>query len=212
MNSNDIIFKMGSLFFFSFVVVILGLSSCLFGTFHTIFHHISHNSNDIYCDIFVIFLVNIYTTFKAAAYIALAFRLKEISKDPYTTFYPNNFYTFWISFITILTILLQIVFFVTFNWPKAVDGRCDGGKAQLYIYAWLVCQDFLICGINLYLYLRPLCFLTKKTGLKELKVLVRNNAMLGSISMISTIIVWLILIGTGWSYAMIYTTVDCVTT
>eukprot|EP01084_Bolivina_argentea_P295145 508054_1 len=209
---DDITCQICSLFFFSFIVVGLGLSLCLFGTFHTIFHHIAHESNDIYCDIFVIFLVNIYTTFKAVGYIALALRLKESFKDPFTVFYSNNFYIFWISLITVLVVLLQIVFFITFNWPHAVNGRCDGGKVPIYIYAWLVLQDFFICGVNLYLYLRPLCVLTKQSGSKEFKVIIRTNAMLASISMISTIIVWLILIGTGGAYAMIYTTVDCATT
>eukprot|EP01084_Bolivina_argentea_P193712 332316_1 len=187
-----------SLLSFSFIVLIIGILYCIFSIWSNIVqsnnYFIEKLFNKTYCIFTVTTFSNLYGLFKTVTYLSLCLKLMGSFKGSFAV-YSKTFYIIWQIFIISFTVILLITS-IAQQKIDYINGVCTFNLSPL-IMMTIILGDFFICSVNLYLFLRPLCILRNKNKSHDVTEsfhsLIKKNAILASISMVTTISQWLII-------------------
>ena len=184
-----------SLLVASFLMLTCGTLYCLSGLSEIAWtDHISMDETTCYVHFY--FIITSYGSFKMFMYIALCRRLIE-------AFGQSLFLFIWECFI-IITSLLQVVLcpiFIDLSVMPNNRPPCNIEFNDIFLIS-LVLYDLIVCGVNLVLFLKPLCRLTNsiqsdgqntKKFKRKYQRLIKKNAVLASISIVTSFIIWIIL-------------------
>eukprot|EP01084_Bolivina_argentea_P106369 190365_1 len=200
---------------YSFITLMLGLSYSISGVYITVHMHFFKAMNQKKCFIGTILIITTYGSFKIVSYLLFAIRLKQSFEGMFSP-YPKQFYIVWECLIIGYAATTMCLFAIkSGSYYSDLELRCKA-NVPLYLIVIVLFGDFAICGVNLYLFIHPLCALadtvSNKRTSKKVKLLIRKNETLISISIATTIMVWLTTAVTKGKMILIYQSIDCVIT
>lgn len=179
----------------SFLMLLCGLLYCISGLSEIAWtDYISTDKQTCYVHFYLI--ITSYGLTKLFMYVALCRRLIEV-------FGHTKFLLFWEFFLIIASILSIILcpIFIRLDVIPTNRPPCNIQFNDLFLIA-LVLYDCIVCIVNLILFIRPLCKISNnvnseghrnKKFKQKYKSLIRKNAILACISIITSFIVWIIL-------------------
>eukprot|EP00485_Elphidium_margaritaceum_P010457 CAMPEP_0202704210 /NCGR_PEP_ID=MMETSP1385-20130828/16930_1 /ASSEMBLY_ACC=CAM_ASM_000861 /TAXON_ID=933848 /ORGANISM="Elphidium margaritaceum" /LENGTH=314 /DNA_ID=CAMNT_0049362183 /DNA_START=23 /DNA_END=967 /DNA_ORIENTATION=- len=195
----------------SFMMLIFGLLYCISGLAESI--QLENVGRTLVArKLFHNLLVLSYALFKLSLYIALCQRLIECYQDSPTLSYRRSFIYGWQLFVVLGTFAVTVAFLA--ETTVTVNRTIIPNEI---ILALLAC-DFFFCVVNLVLFLRPLCRLKSPEDTKlgrKVKAVMRKNALLASISILSTILAWVVVATIGGAIVIAQCTdvvVTCIAT
>ena len=211
-NSN-IKFTFQSVLFYSFIVLFFGMSFVTLGIFNVIYWHFLHLMTPLYCHLFSYLLAILYACFKGVSFLAYVMRLKSSFAGNFEI-YPKIFYLIWATIITLFTLISLLLCMIGIKLiPKG--NECISIFPD-YLILFLLFGDFIICAVNLYLFIHPIYAVSKrntnKIMSKRLMHTMKKNAILATCAMISTIIMWIIMGIFHGEWTFIYQSVDVIIT
>ena len=226
LHDETVKIKPVSILFASFFLLSIGIVYSIYGLFNDLYVFVFHADNRTYCYINLYLIISLYGIFKSISYLALCLRMKQ-SFDGIFASYPKIFYKAWIVFIVLYVSLVIILCFIVVG-IDFINNRCQYDM-PLYFVGLLVFGDSIICSVTLYLFLKPLCKLSKKVtftksdvdninndhhkdAAESLKTVIHKNAILASISLISTIMTYILLGIFDGGWGITWQVIDCIIT
>eukprot|EP01083_Nonionella_stella_P107838 312856_1 len=203
-------FSIRSLLFYSIPMLLCGVLFSVTALINDIVD--LHNSESIlYCKVLLVIVTILYTLFKIVIQMALCYRLIETFQDSYHV-YSDRLYLFWMICIWVIALSMMTLSLLTIS-VEIVDGSCDS-TIPLPVVGGIILSDFVVCSVNLYLFIRPLCALTEKSTdaalTQSFKMVIKKNAFLASLSLGSTLVIWIIIAATDGVALLFWQSLDCV--
>ena len=203
--------KFQSLVTYSFVLLIIGLFYAIFGIYNAIEILIFFPYGIEHCYAQLYILSGLYGLFKITMYLALFVRFQTTFKESAMEC-PKIVHTIYPITVTILMLILEMLLIFTTK-TKIVDDICKYEISELILLC-AVLTDFMVCGINLYIFLKPLFKLSSMHANDNylFNFVIRKNAVLASVSMISTIIAYILLIIMHGNWTITWQALDIIVT
>eukprot|EP01083_Nonionella_stella_P079217 217160_1 len=192
-------FKYHSVLSLSFILIVVGLIYSIFGsvTSYILYNH--GTTDTLICDILVRSFVFFYSIFKFVMYYTLATRLELTYASRHI--YKERFYLVWKCFLvlTFCPLIVAGFIFIGSDPQKISQGFCRAYVPWRFAIIFVV-YDTIICGVNLYLFLKPLKRLipngseTESTEIRSFEKLIKKNAILASIAILTSLLVWILIL------------------
>eukprot|EP01084_Bolivina_argentea_P048051 88558_1 len=183
----------------SFLMLIFGIIYSVTGLSEIAYTDYISNGQKT-CYIHFVSLVSSYGLFKMFMYIGLSRRLIESFEDSMSYSYSSKYLYIWELFVIFATIALTTAcaIFIKTELNPSYRPPCNINFPNILLIL-LVAYDFLVCVVNLVLFLKPLYNLTdslrseNKTFYNKFKTLIKKNALLASISITTSFVAWIVL-------------------
>ena len=208
---SELIWKWNSVLSYSFLLLFIGFSYIMINEFLSTYMAINGKLTYPMCTFWFYFNIITYSIFKLIMYFTLITRLIEAFNQA-TKFYSctHNFYMIWRMFL-FFSMTGYCYFCLHFAEIDAVQigmGKCRVAL-PINISMTAIGYDFFVCAVNLYLFINPLRKLSKGvqidssrdiskcTAATELQKiytkLIKKNAILASVSILTTIGSWIVI-------------------
>eukprot|EP01084_Bolivina_argentea_P196694 337170_1 len=177
----------------SFALLLAGIFFCLSSLSEVVWTDYIFINKRI-CYIHFVALLTFYAVFKLILYISLCRRIIDSFGDIYT-YSPQFLCLFQIMLVIVLSVILASCFiFIGTSVNRDEKPPCTAAFPDILVIA-IISYDFIVCVISLILFLRPLWKLSNlgsnKTVETKFKKLIKKNALLASISIVTSFMTWI---------------------
>eukprot|EP01083_Nonionella_stella_P146627 461414_1 len=187
-----------SLLTYSFLMLIAGILYCVSALSELLcIQYIL--SGTLSCYVHFLLILNCYGLFKFFMYMALCRRLIESFYETTVYTYSNQFYMLWQVALVVcsLTVLIASCFYIPVMFDPSERPPCVIILSDVFV-AVFIGYDAIVSGVNMWLFLRPLCKMkgnlhtsSNPRMQRRIKALIHKNAVLACVSISTAFIAWI---------------------
>ena len=221
-----------SLLGYSFMLLITGLLFITFGIVNSMRFWFDLNMIDFgtkvaYCYLNFHTVLTIYGLFKILTYLALFIRLKNTFDGAPIGVHQVSFccskfifHILWPIYIILSSLIIIVFLMIKVEIKMNADNICEYDMPIIPIISVAI-NEILMCGINVYLFIKPLFRMSSIDGMigislehstNRLKYVIKKNALLATISIISTTLVYILIIIFDGDWSITWQKLDIIVT